>query len=156
MRLRAGARRERRRLSGQWHCSTSRLTLLRFVPLQKRYGHAVRVTNLEEPGSPGGGFHRGRPALHRVPGSRASLDPDHEMDPPPRLERGQRLPLSCVVEYFQAEAAQVNPPTATAWAVPSLGGRKAKALAVKPHHLVKPISCQRDEAHAGAPATVAE
>src|SRR5262249_18970038 len=154
--LRAGARRERRRLSGQWHCSTSRLTLRRFVPLQKRYGHAVRVANPEESRTPGGGLDGWRFDPQPIPGRLDVLDLDHEMEPSPRLEPPQRLPTSCLVGYFQAEAAQVKAPTATAGAVPSLGGRKAKALAVKPHHLVKPISCQRDEAHAGTPATVAE
>src|SRR5262249_53646011 len=146
----------RRCCVGQWHCSTSRLILLRFVPLQKRHRHAVRVANLEESRTPGGGLHGWRFDPQPIPGRLDVLDLDHEMEPIPRPERAQRLPLSCVVEYFQAEAAQVKPPTATAGAVPSLGGRKAKALAVKPHHLVKPISCQRDEAHAGTPATVAE
>src|SRR6516165_3190060 len=130
-----------------------RLTLLRFVPLQKRYGHAVRVANLEESRTPGGGLHGWRFDPQPIPGRLDVLDLDHEMEPIPRLEQAQRLPLSCVVEYFQAEAAQVKPPTATAGAVPSLGGRKAKAIAVKPHHLVKPISCQRDKAHASTPAT---
>src|SRR6516165_142661 len=129
-----------------------RLTFLRFVPLQKRHGHAVRITNLEESRTPGGGLHRWRLDPQPVPGSLDVLDLDHEMEPLPRLEQAQRLPLSCVVEDFQAKAAQVEPSATAAGTVPFLHGRKAKALAIKPHHLVKPIRCQRDEAHASTPA----
>src|SRR6516164_8189640 len=133
-----------------------RLTLLRFVPLQKRHGHAVRVANLEESRTPGGGLHGWRFGPQPIPGRLDVIDLDHEMEPIPRLEQAQRLPLSCVVEYFQAEAAQVKPPTATAGAVPSLDGRKTKAFAVKRHDFVKPIGSQRHKAHVRPPATVAE
>src|SRR5262249_38904161 len=133
--------------------SASRLTLLRIVPLQKRNEHAVRVTNLEESRTPGGGLHGWRLDPQPVPGSREVPDLDHEMEPTPRLEQAQRLPLSCVIKDLQAKAAQVEPSATAAGTVPSLHGRKAKALAVKPHHLVKPIRCQRDEAHASTPAT---
>src|SRR5262249_60307481 len=115
------------------------------VPWQKRYGEAVRVTNLEESRTPGGGLHCWRFDPQPIPGRLDVLDLDHEMEPIPRLEQAQRLPLSCVVEYFQAEAAQVKPPTATAGAGPSFRGRKAKALARRPHHRVEAISCQPGE-----------
>ena len=91
-----------------------------------------------------------------APGGLDVFDLNHEMKPIRRLQQAQRLPLSCVVKNLQAKAAQVEPPAAPAGAVPSLDGRQAKAFAVKPHHVVKPVSCQRDEAHARPPTLTSD